>query len=288
MAESTVLEKEKKRDAWDLAGLIASWTGALIIPIVLGVGGYFLNLALKNRESQTKMVELAIDILKVEPKPNNEEDKALRNWAMDVIDKYSEVKLPQKVRDALESKPLDVTFGPPEGSATSAQAKELNRLKNRTVLPSDSDIDKDIALATMLAPGPDKDRFDSSRAATITGVVVSVKTGGKVTANPKSSDPVYLDSHLELALAKDAPPSQRVLVYVTPRMRAIMKQKGQDWSTEALRKRILGKRVEVTGWLLFEFMHVNQAENTNPGAPRNWRATCWEIHPATAINVVGE
>jgi hypothetical protein len=47
-----------------------------------------------------------------------------------------------------------------------------------------------------------------------------------------------------------------------------------------------GKSVEVTGWLTFDSMHVDAAENTNPGGSRNWRATCWEIHPVTAIRTL--
>jgi hypothetical protein len=281
-------EKEKKRDAWDRAGLIASWTAALIIPVVLGIGGYFLNLALKNRESQTKMVELAIDLLKVDPKPNDE-DKALRNWAMDVIDRYSEVKMPQKVRNALESAPLDVAFGPPEGRATTPATRELNRLKNRAALPSQRDIDPEITLEKMLAPGDDRDRFDPSRAATVRGFVVRVLGGGKVSANPDSNDPTFRDTHFELALAKNAHENQRLIAFVTPRLRQLMRQKGHDWSTQALRDPqtgIVGKKVEITGWLLFDFLHANSAENTNPGGRQNWRATCWEIHPVTEIKTL--
>jgi hypothetical protein len=46
------------------------------------------------------------------------------------------------------------------------------------------------------------------------------------------------------------------------------------------------KWVEITGWLLFDFEHVPEAENTNPGGAKNWRATCWEIHPVTSIRVL--
>src|SRR5258708_578263 len=43
------------------------------------------------------------------------------------------------------------------------------------------------------------------------------------------------------------------------------------------------KWIEVSGWAMFDVMHVNAAENTNPGGAHNWRATCWEIHPITSI-----
>jgi hypothetical protein len=59
-----------------------------------------------------------------------------------------------------------------------------------------------------------------------------------------------------------------------------------DWSTQALRDKVLGRWVEVTGWMLFDVVHESEAENTAPGRPRNWRATAWEVHSVTAIEVV--
>jgi hypothetical protein len=42
----------------------------------------------------------------------------------------------------------------------------------------------------------------------------------------------------------------------------------------------------VTGWLLFDAEHANAAANTAPGRPRDWRATAWEVHPITSLEVV--
>jgi hypothetical protein len=36
----------------------------------------------------------------------------------------------------------------------------------------------------------------------------------------------------------------------------------------------------------FDFEHVDEAENTNPGGAHNVRATCWETHPVTSIKVL--
>jgi len=38
--------------------------------------------------------------------------------------------------------------------------------------------------------------------------------------------------------------------------------------------------------MLFDAEHKDEAKNTAPGRPRNWRATAWEVHPATLIEVV--
>jgi hypothetical protein len=38
--------------------------------------------------------------------------------------------------------------------------------------------------------------------------------------------------------------------------------------------------------LFFDGEHEHQAENTEPDGDRNWRATAWEIHPITSLEVV--
>jgi hypothetical protein len=170
-----------------------------------------------------------------------------------------------------------------DGTATSDKGKKLNEKKNRYASPTAADFDANVNLAAMLAPGDDVDRFDDSKGAAISGFVVDVKKGGIEDCNCKATKPIDCDTHIELALAEDAPTTQRVIVEVTPRLRAMM---GNDWTTEALADPdtgIKGKWIEVSGWLLFDVMHVNEAENTNPGDDRNWRATCWEIHPITNL-----
>ena len=68
---------------------------------------------------------------------------------------------------------------------------------------------------------------------------------------------------------------------------------GQSWllkgwicPTRALRDRLLGRWIKVRGAMLFDVEHQNASENTAPGRERNWRATAWEIHPITSIEVV--
>jgi hypothetical protein len=179
---------------------------------------------------------------------------------------------------------------PPEGTAKRAEVKAINKDKNRFETPTADDIDTDVTLATMLAPGEDDKRFDQTRAARVVGFVVDVKVGGNETCNCGATNPIDRDTHVELALAPEAPPNQRVIVEVTPRLRKQKKDKEVDWSTLTLQSHgkegIKGKWVEVTGWLLFDFEHTDGAENSSPGNPSNWRATCWEIHPITDIRIL--
>ena len=176
---------------------------------------------------------------------------------------------------------------PPEGMTHAANLQELNRLKNRAVFPEETDFDKTLTLQKMLEPGNDRDRWSTGKAAEVTGYVADVKVGGVETCNCKAKDPDHRDTHIELVLnAMNFTNAQKVIVEVTPRMRNIMQAKGEDWSTRAMRDKFLGRWVKVKGWLLFDSEHAHQAENTNPGNERNWRATSWEIHPIVSIETV--
>jgi hypothetical protein len=174
---------------------------------------------------------------------------------------------------------------PEEGTATSESLKALNRLKNRNTIPASGDIDPFVSLAAMLAPGQDYDRFNDKKAATVVGYVLGVRPGGRESCNCDASNSLDMDTHIVLSLSKDAKKSQTVVAEVTPRLRKRMKDKGVDWSTDKLRSEYVGKWVEITGWLMFDFVHAHEAENTAPGHSGNVRATCWEIHPLTSIKL---
>ena len=174
-----------------------------------------------------------------------------------------------------------------EGDATAPAVQALNRLKNRYAAPEAGDVDSAVTLAALVKPGDDRSRWSERRGASVVGYVEGVKPGGIETVNCKARDLPDRDTHIELVVdPMNAGGPQRVIVEVTPRWRAMMAANGVDWSTAALRRAYLGRWVRVTGWLLFDAEHANAAENTAPGRPRNWRATAWEIHPITAIEVV--
>jgi len=174
-----------------------------------------------------------------------------------------------------------------DGDARSRAVRALSRLKNRVTVPGPQEINPSVTLAAMLAPGNDIGRWKVRYGAAITGYVYDVKVGGIETVNCGARDPRDRDTHIELVLAPmDSGATRRVIVEVTPRWRAIVAARGVDWSTRALRDRFLGRWVKVTGWMLFDVEHKSEAENTAPGRARNWRATAWEIHPVTGIEVV--
>src|SRR5262245_57938217 len=65
----------------------------------------------------------------------------------------------------LKTIPLNGRDCGPEGTAKSEGGKALNRLKNRYTVPAEADIDPEVSLVAMLAPGYDDERFDPKKAA---------------------------------------------------------------------------------------------------------------------------
>jgi len=177
---------------------------------------------------------------------------------------------------------------PQTGDAVRPDIQALNRLKNRETAPIAKDFDRTVSLAAMLRPGNDESRWDTHKAAQLVGYVADVKMGGVETVNCHARSAHGRDTHIDLTIsAADAySEAKHVIVEVTPRWRAAMAAKGVDWETDTLRERLLGRCVRVTGWLLFDAEHRRESRNTADAGREVWRATAWEIHPVTAIDVL--
>lgn len=179
---------------------------------------------------------------------------------------------------------------PPEGDAKSATKQARNRLKNRTRTPRTKDIDPKVTLAALRAPGDDRFRWSEAKAATIEVWVEDVfasRTGES--CNCKEEDRKLTDTHFDL-IAFPGDTASKVIAEVTPVWRLLHAHRGEeDWSSEAIRKRYQGHRVRITGWLYFDESHLHEDSNTDPDdevGRKNWRATCWEIHPITKLEVI--
>ncbi|HSE17239.1 MAG TPA: hypothetical protein VLB46_09295 [Pyrinomonadaceae bacterium] len=167
---------------------------------------------------------------------------------------------------------------PSAGVALTTRARDLHRLKNRTLFPQAADIDPAVTLDALLQPGDDRDRWSTARAARVQGEVIDVAY-----ARPEATNcwnPCRRDIHIVIAKRKGVTKSEHVIVEVTPNL-----QSG-DWSEEKLQKQLVGHWCEFEGWMYFDLGHAEESENISPGEPDNWRATAWEIHPVTKITVI--
>jgi hypothetical protein len=174
------------------------------------------------------------------------------------------------------------------GNARGKEARALNRLKNRYNRPMPEDYSHyGITLEAMLAKGDDEKRFTNSQAADVEGYVRDVTIGGVESCNCDATDARWRDTHIVLVLdSKDNSARRSVIAEVTPRWREEVAKRGDDWSTDALKKTLKGKRVRIRGWMLYDHHYEDESENTHPGGKKNWRATAWEIHPVISIEVL--
>jgi hypothetical protein len=100
-------ETKQLSPRWEKLRVIAFVLASVLTPVVIAVVGQTFSKAEKEREIGVRYVELATNILRTEPKQST---RALRSWAVSVIDHYSEVPLSKQVRNELELEQLMFMF----------------------------------------------------------------------------------------------------------------------------------------------------------------------------------
>jgi hypothetical protein len=221
--------------------------------------------------------------LNVGPKPVIEGTKLLKRYASVIV--VGVILLPLLVLAAVMIVRERGEFCPAAGLALSPSGRGFARLKNRVPpAPGPLDFDENVSLEALLRPGEDGGRWSESRAGRVEGYVIEVVEGGIEAANCYAYD--ERDVHIHVAPRVEAPRSEWVVVEVTPRARRWALEWGWDWTADSLRRELVGRRCRFEGWLLFDREHADESENTAPGSRGNWRATAWELHPATSIEVL--
>lgn len=74
---------------------------AVFIPVALAFMGNEFAAASKQKETQAKLVELALNILGKDGQPTTVEQRELRRWAVTVINNYSGVTMDSSTQNAL-------------------------------------------------------------------------------------------------------------------------------------------------------------------------------------------
>ena len=175
-------------------------------------------------------------------------------------------------------------YCPSSGLALSESRRTVHRLKNRTSFPQPSEFDSQVTLSNILAPGRDEMRWSQTKAARVEGYVVSVGRASIELANCYS--PCRRDIHINVALRPDAAPSEQMVLEVTPYFERLNASQGLDWSEQRLKQTLVGHWCRFEGWLFYDIGHDEEATNTHKGGSNIWRATGWEIHPVTKIEVI--
>lgn len=114
---------------WKKAQTVSTIIASVLIPIVIAFIGHIVNQSIKNNELSLSYIELAVGILKDEPKPGTEN---LRAWAIDVVNNYSSVKLTTDAKKELRERPLPL-IGSIDHNPLSERADFLRRNKSKQI-----------------------------------------------------------------------------------------------------------------------------------------------------------
>ena len=124
----------ENNENWKIFSTITNAIGVIAIPVVIFVLGTLINSSIKQKEANTKLVEMAVSIIKEAP-GDTEGNTAIRKWAIDVIDNYSEVKLPKDVKIKLLDSSLVQTSSTNVTPTSYFYDAQLSN-KNKTIISS--------------------------------------------------------------------------------------------------------------------------------------------------------
>jgi len=159
----------------------------------------------------------------------------------------------------------------PAGSATSPRVEELNNNKNRTDIPS-TYVAIDWKSAANL-PAGNVTEIQGAPVTVVGYLSNKVNVEAAESTNCELTQPDEVDWHMYLTSGASQQVSQALIVETTPRTRPLHK-----WTTGMLGKYVnTSTQVRVSGWLLYDFEHIDVIGKE--------RATVWEIHPITKIEV---
>ena len=173
-------------------------------------------------------------------------------------------------------------------SQNGSQLAKNNVLKNRNCKP-DTSIEPQVIDIWQLLNSTDKRFvFDTSKVSEIVGYIVCVENTGPESCNCLSNNSEYQDTHI--CICPDSLHTLKnyiVIAEITPRLRWLSSSNHSYFTTDNIKKLFLHRYVKIKGWLFYDMQHSCSSFNTNPGnkSGKNWRGTCWEIHPIISIDI---
>lgn len=90
-------------DRWDKAKIASQVFATIAVPLLVAFIGSGYTKAVAEREIQARFVEIAIQILRQSPEPKS---TGLREWALNVVDKYSGVPMSTAAKRELQDRAL--------------------------------------------------------------------------------------------------------------------------------------------------------------------------------------
>ena len=111
------MTNESKQSPWDRFQAVAAPVATVLAALlVASVGGYY-TATTKESENRIKSVEIAVAVLRSEPRPEN---VALRGWAVEVMTQQSTVPLSSQAQAELRNYGLSAATNRCDGKALGA------------------------------------------------------------------------------------------------------------------------------------------------------------------------
>ena len=92
-----------QRDGWDKFRIVSTSIALILVPIIIGIYGHQINSTLKQRDIESKYIEIAVTVLREQPRKDT---SALREWAINIIRSYSEIPMDHLAVQELKKRPL--------------------------------------------------------------------------------------------------------------------------------------------------------------------------------------
>ena len=176
---------------------------------------------------------------------------------------------------------------PKEGSHNGKPPKldiqKLNILKNRNTQPKSSEIDKSITLEKILNSKDDQNCFKNNSGVIIEGYIFKAKDEPGESCNCYSTDPKDLDVHVYISTNKNA---RSIADCAVIEVTNYSKQLHPEWNAKYFNTHYKGHKVQITGWMMYDFEHTNVSYESNHNASTIQRKTVWEVHPITTVKVI--
>jgi len=171
---------------------------------------------------------------------------------------------------------------PEWGSATSQKHKDLNIAKNRSISIDSSQIADFVPLASMISytKKDDSDWFHNGEYVVTEGYLINAIEEGAESCNCNHAKKSLKngDVHMYLGRSKSSKIKNCIIIEITP----AFKNDNPDYEKYL----ILKKKIRVTGYLLYDFIHRKDALMTCNNCTDIWRKNSWEIHPITEIEIL--
>jgi len=161
--------------------------------------------------------------------------------------------------------------------------KNVNKHKNRQSIPGDADYDKTVTIEKMY-DSKDDSIWNEENAASITGYVFRAVDNNMESCNCYTEDKTKYSTNIYLSptpIEKNTRTADCIVAVIMPYSRTINK----DWTADYVNEKLVGKRITVSGWLIYDIDHSVGSIMTNSNGTQPERRTIWGICPMTDLKV---